>query len=253
MLFKKIDGASQSTVTSALDLFSTPPTSTAVSSSGYREYLTLNPINSRPFHFKIHPIVSFIDLSKCYILTELRIKEVNTTGELVNIDNSGMVGTIQMPGATFIKNMLISVNGREIFNSNQLYSYKSYLDTELSYSTEAKEGYLSALGYHTDTTHPNDTSVNNKGFKSRADIFASSTTAQFITNIDADLFNQDLYLMNNVEIDIEIMPQTDNFMILQKAGVAVGGVAPADKKYTYEIVNCRLFVKTLELMDGLSL
>src|SRR3981081_1369722 len=108
MLFKKIDGARKSTVTSALDLFSTPPTSTAVSSSSYREYLTLNPISSSPFHFKIHPVISFIDLTKCYILVEARIKEVSATGMLEDIDAAGNVATIQMPGATFIKNMLIT-------------------------------------------------------------------------------------------------------------------------------------------------
>jgi len=48
MLFKKIDAESVDTVTSALDLFQTPPTSAAISNAAYREYLTLNPINSRP-------------------------------------------------------------------------------------------------------------------------------------------------------------------------------------------------------------
>ena len=51
MLYKKIDPDSQDTITSALDLFRTPPTASAISNAAYREYLTLNPITSRPVSF----------------------------------------------------------------------------------------------------------------------------------------------------------------------------------------------------------
>ena len=249
MLYKKIDSTSASSITSALDLFSTPPTSTAVSNSSYREYLTLNPLTTKPFHFKIHPIVSYIDLSKCYLQTEFRIKEKAADGTLSNIDDQLSVGPIQYPGATFIKNLVIHVNGRELFNANQLYSYKAYLDAELSFPQHVKDSQLSVAGYHRDTTRPSDTGNGNTGFKARATMFKGSKTVQFITNIDADLFNQELYLMSNVEIDIEITPQTDDFMILQKAAAA----GQTDRNYVLEITDCRLYVKTLELMDGLSL
>jgi hypothetical protein len=51
MIFKKIDADFQDTITSALDLFRTPPTSAAISNAAYREYLTLNPSTSRPVRF----------------------------------------------------------------------------------------------------------------------------------------------------------------------------------------------------------
>jgi hypothetical protein len=51
MIYKKLDPDSQDTITSALDLFRTPPTSAAISNAAYREYLTLNPITSRPVSF----------------------------------------------------------------------------------------------------------------------------------------------------------------------------------------------------------
>ena len=187
-MYKKIDGASDTSITSALDLFSTPPTSVAVSNSNYREYLTLNPISTTPFHFKIHPITSYIDLTKCYILGEFQIKKVNaTTGALENIGKDEVVSTIQMPGASFIKNLVVSINGREVFNANQLYSYKAYFDTELSYSPEVKNNFLSVMGYFTDMSQDN---VSSSGFVSRKNAFAESKVVQMITNIDADIFNQ---------------------------------------------------------------
>jgi hypothetical protein len=53
MIYKKLDPDLQDTITSALDLFRTPPTSAAISNAAYREYLTLNPITSRPVNFLI--------------------------------------------------------------------------------------------------------------------------------------------------------------------------------------------------------
>ena len=71
-----------------------------------------------------------------------------------------------------------------------------------------------------------------------------------MSTIDADLFNQDLYLINNCEVDVEITPQSDEFMLIQKPA---GAGEKDDKKYCLEIINCKMYVKTVDLMDGLSL
>jgi hypothetical protein len=84
--------------------------------------------------------------------------------------------------------------------------------------------------------------------------------------IDADIFNQDLYLVNNVEIDIEITPHNDNFLVIIPENINVPAVGtrgeadyvaahpgPNTAEYEVEIINCRLYVKTVDLMDGLSL
>lgn len=242
MLYKKIDAASESSVTSALDLFRTPPTSTDISNAYYREYQTLNPITSTPFHFKIHPITSFIDLSKCYLLTEFKIVKVagDTKSDLAATD---VISTCQMPGGTFIRNLVCFINGKEVFNANQLYAYKAYLDVELSYPKHVKDTYMSVVGYYPDGEDQD--SITGAGFVSRKNLFAKSGAVQFITNIEADIFCQDLYLINNCEVDLEITPQRDDFMLIQ---------APADDTtYKLELQSIRLYVKTIELMDGLSL
>ncbi|KAL3085830.1 hypothetical protein niasHS_008126 [Heterodera schachtii] len=164
-----------------------------VSNSSYREYLTLNPISSRPFHFKIHPITSYVDLSKVFVCTEFKLKKVADDGVVVDVPANAAVGLIQMPGATFIRNLKVHINQREVYDSNQLYSYKVFLDTELSYPVAAKEAYFGVAGYFRDS---DPTKVNDRRKK-------------------AEAANRD--------------------------------------KYTLEVVDCRLIVKTVDLMDGLSL
>ncbi|KAL3123684.1 hypothetical protein niasHT_002766 [Heterodera trifolii] len=209
-----------------------------VSNSSYREYLTLNPISSRPFHFKIHPITSYVDLSKVFVCTEFKLKKVADDGVVVDVPANAAVGLIQMPGATFIRNLKVHINQREVYDSNQLYSYKVFLDTELSYPVAAKEAYFGVAGYFRDS---DPTKVNDRRKKAVEEIKGF----QAISKLSADIFNQDLYMISNVEIDIELALQSDDFMIHQEA-------ANRDK-YTLEVVDCRLIVKTVDLMDGLSL
>ena len=97
MAFHKLDPDSSSTITSALNLFNIPPTNTTVSSSEVRQILTLNPINDRPFHFKIHASTSYLDLTKFYIFTEMRIRKLNAAGvagDLAGVDDVSVISKL---------------------------------------------------------------------------------------------------------------------------------------------------------------
>ena len=249
MLYKKIDATSQNTITSALNLFQTPPTNVSLANSSFREYLTLNPINDKPYKFKIHPTSSYIDLSKCYIFTEMRIRRRDPDdGVLLDLDqDSDVVAPIQLVGSTFIKNLKIAINGRETFNSNGLYAYKAYLDTELSYPTSVKETYLGVQGYSKDSL--DQSAVAGVGYIKRKNMFARSKKVQFMSKLGADLLNQDLYMINNVEIDIEITPNDSKFLLISKQPKA----PEPQKEYVLEIMSCKLYVKHIDLMDGLAL
>ncbi|KAL3117355.1 hypothetical protein niasHT_004151 [Heterodera trifolii] len=186
----------------------------------------------------IHPITSYVDLSKVFVCNEFKLKKVADDGVVVDVPANAAVGLIQMPGATFIRNLKVHINQREVYDSNQLYSYKVFMDTELSYPVAAKEAYFGVSGYFRDS---DPTKVNDK----RKKAVEESKSFQTISKLSADIFNQDLYMISNVEIDIELALQSDDFMIHQEA-------ANRDK-YTLEVVDCRLIVKTVDLMDGLSL
>ncbi|KAH7697019.1 hypothetical protein AAVH_35900, partial [Aphelenchoides avenae] len=120
MLYKKIDESSANAVSSALDLFSTPPTNVTVSASNYKEILPLNSVQSHPFHFKVHAGSDYIDLNRCFLATEMSIQFENTDGEWVEPPADAKVAPIQGIGSTFIRNLRILVNGRETFNANSL-------------------------------------------------------------------------------------------------------------------------------------
>uniref|UniRef100_A0A914HYV3 Uncharacterized protein n=1 Tax=Globodera rostochiensis TaxID=31243 RepID=A0A914HYV3_GLORO len=245
MAFHKIDNDSVNSITNALDFFHVPPTNVSVSSSKVFELLPSNPLTDTPYHFKLHSSQNFIDLSKCYLFTEFRIRKENASGLLVNLDASdNLVCPIQMIGQTFIRNIRMSINGREIFNTNSLMAYKTYFSHELSYSSTAKDSHLNAAGYYGDK---DETLEQGDGCAARRDLFAGSKTAQFIAKIDADLFNQPLYLINFCELDVEILPNDSNFLIVAPSA---GATAP---RYHFEVVGLKMYVKKVSLMDGLAL
>lgn len=122
-------------------------------------------------------------------------------------------------------------------------AYKSYFSHELSYSKEAKSSHLNAAGYHGDDGVVLESGT---GYDARKKLFETSRTMQFISKIDADLFNQPLYLISHCEIDIEILPNTSNFVLIAPD-------ATAATIYDFEVVNCKLYVKKVDPTDGLAL
>nr|CAD2195922.1 unnamed protein product [Meloidogyne enterolobii] len=246
MAFQKIDNESINSITSALDFFQIPPTNVTVTSSKVFEILPSNPLTDTPYHFKIHSSQNYIDLSKCYLFTELRIRKENENGYLVNLAPTDNIAPIQLIGQTFINNMKIGINGREIYNSNSLYAYKTYLSYELSYSQGAKSSHLNAAGYYFGSDINLESGV---GYESRKRLFSNSSTAQFIAKLDADIFNQPLYLINQCEIDIEILPNEAKFVLVAPPVLGI----PQTTRYYFEVLNCKLYIKKMDLMDGLAL
>jgi hypothetical protein len=242
MTFQKIDQDSPNTITSAIDFFTIPPTNTSVSSSSWREILPLNPITDIPYRFRIHSSNNFLDLSKTYLLVEARIKKLDADNDWVNTVVTDNVAPINFIGQTFIRNVKVSLGGRELQDSNGLYMYKAYIDGELSLPVSVKDSYLSASGYYIDTDDQDN--VLNSGFVIRKERAQNSQTMQYITKLDVDIFNQPNYMLNNLEIDIEIMPNDTNFCIQE--------LPRTTTQYKFEIISLRMYVKALELMPSLS-
>lgn len=257
MLFRKIDSSSANTVSSALGFFETPPSNVGIASSIYREILTLNPLSDTPYTFRLHPGSNFLDLSHMYLETEMQIQKKDGNN-WIPIEDGDHVSTIQAIGATWIRNMKVTINGRETFNSNQLYAYKSYIDLELSYNREVKSSYLGICGYHpSGAKRYNVDSIDDEGYTARKRLFEKGKKAQFYTKLNADLFTSDLFMINNVSIEIEIHPHTSEFLLLDysPAPAAVPPATTATPKPTYRlaILGLKLFTKYVELMDGLSM
>ena len=242
MLFKLIDSSSRSCGSTALNVFQTRPTNVAINHSLYNEILALNPLDNPPFHFRISPGDGYLDLSRTYLKTEFKLIKYDVTSKSwKNIEATDKVSVNQSLGSSFVRNVKVLINGREIFNSNSLYSFKAIMDTELSHTRAYKETYLQASGYYPDNALP--TNETGSGFIARQKPFLGGKSVEYISKLFVDLFNQELYFLNSTEIEIEITPNSQEFNLI------VGDAT----KYKLSIESCKLFVKSVFLMDGLNL
>uniref|UniRef100_A0A914P098 Uncharacterized protein n=1 Tax=Meloidogyne incognita TaxID=6306 RepID=A0A914P098_MELIC len=140
---QKIDRDSGNAITNALSFFETPHTNVSISNSSFIELLTLNPVNITPFHFKIHASTNYIDLAKCYIFTELRIRKEDEHGRLTNLDaQTTMFLVVNLLAIQSGKIVGFSINGTQIFEGNSLMAYKSIFDYRAYLSTERKKFIL---------------------------------------------------------------------------------------------------------------
>ena len=241
MGYEKVDLASANAVSSALNVFSTPATNVSVASSKYQELLPSNTLDCVPYTFKLNAGANFVDLSRCFMVTEMKLVFEDADRSLKPPEPGAKVASVQGIGATFIQNVKVKLNGREVFNSNSLYAYKAYLDTEFTYSSEVKRSYLTAAGWYQD----GKSQTSGTGVDSRVALLSKGEPVQFLSRLYVDLFNQERYLVNGVDIEIEVTPHKSSFSLMNL------GDADA-KNYRLLVTSCKMYVKTLNVMDGLS-
>lgn len=253
MLYKKIDPKSGNSISNAVDVFNIQPTNVTFSGHSTHKYLTLNPTSTPPWTFKIPTGSSFVDQTKVEMVTETKLRKLNDRGERVDLAPNEAVASIQMSGSTIIKNVKLSVNGQEVSDANSMYPYRVWFDTELSYGREAKESWLEATGYRLEDSLSQD-DMNNSGFQERKRLYAGSKTVQLISRINCDLWNQPSLMIPHIEMTLEVTPHDNAFVIHAPDSInAEGEIVTNDNTYVLEVESCYLLVKSLEIMDSLSL
>nr|CAD2165755.1 unnamed protein product [Meloidogyne enterolobii] len=242
---KQINENSPLALNSALSIFSVPPTNVSVVRSFFREILPLSTITQdSPYLFRLFSDNLWTDLSRTYLYLELSIEKLGTNGKWVDIeatDNS--IGSIQGIGQTFVQQLKVTVGNTEVYDSGTLYPYKAYITNELSFPDNVKSHFLASIGYYKSEKHDDPT---DDGFKNRCSIFAYGKRSQFLSRLDFDLGNQELFLLNNLDIHFSIYKNKDAF-ILQN--IKEGDT----NQYRLYVHDVKLFSKMVEVQPSLNM
>uniref|UniRef100_A0A914KKN3 Uncharacterized protein n=1 Tax=Meloidogyne incognita TaxID=6306 RepID=A0A914KKN3_MELIC len=242
---KKINENSPLALNSALSIFSVPPTNVSVIRSFFREILPLSTITQdSPYLFRLFSDNLWTDLSRTYLHLELSIEKQEAGGKWARIlANDTGIGSIQGIGQTFVQQLKVTVGNTEVYDSGTLYPFKSYLTNELSFPENVKTNFLSSIGYRMSTKHDD---ITDHGFLERCSIFKEGKRAQFLSRLDFDLGNQELFLLNNFDIHFSIYRSKDAFA-LQKLN-------PADENhYRIFVHDVKLLAKMIEVQPSLNM
>ena len=154
-------------VNTGLDLFSVPPTQTAVEEGQFVEFHSLSSSSpSAPVEFTIRRGgAECLDLNNTYLL--VRAKITRATGAAL-ADNTD-VAPINYWLHTLFSQVDVSLSDTLISPSENTYPYRAYIEAALNYDRDAKKSQLTAGLFYRDSSHHfDDTQGNdNSGLKVR--------------------------------------------------------------------------------------
>jgi hypothetical protein len=115
-------------------------------------------------------------------------------------------------------------NGVPVTQSHELYNYRAYLETLLTYGTDAASSHLSNSYWYLDTgdMQPRDptaethTSAINNGFIARWSRLSGSRDVQLLGRLHTDLCNVPLFLLPRVPLQIKLTKARPSFYLMNK-------------------------------------
>ncbi|KAL3080679.1 hypothetical protein niasHT_039566 [Heterodera trifolii] len=222
-----------------------PPTNVSVVRSFFRQVLPLATITQEsPYLFRLYSDNLWTDLSRIYLYLELSIEKPGANDKWVAIDDADTsVSAIQGIGQTFVQQLKVTVGNTEVYDSGNLYPFKAYITNELSFPINAKKNFLGSTGYY-HTVNQDDST--DEGFKERCKIFKGGKNAQFLSRLDFDLGNQELYLLNNLDLLFTIYKAKDIFLLQTLK-------ANDSTKYRLTVHDVKIYAKMVEVQPSLNM
>ena len=222
-------------VKSELDLFAVPPTQTSIEEGGWIEHQPLISLDSGgPIEFILPGTGdAYLDLANTYLL--VRAKIVNGNGTDIVADTP--VAPVNNWLHSLFSQVDVYLNDTLVTPSSNTYPFRSYVETLLSYGAEAKKTQLTSQLWYKDTAgHMEATQENagNVGLVDRCRHIAESRVVAMMGRLHVDLFLQDKFLLNGVDVKIRLVRSKDAFSLM------AGGANP---DYKVRIVEAILFAR----------
>jgi len=202
---------------SELDLFSVPPTQTSIETGNWIEYHPLTTVgDGSPIEFDINGTgEDYIDLANTMLL--VRAKIINQDG--TNIADDTPVGPTNLWLHSLFSQVDISLNGTQVTTSTNTYPYRAMIETMLSYGDDTKTSQLTSSLFYNDQPGRMDemdfgAAARNSGLWNRSRFTRGSRVVDMIGRIHADIFFQNRYLLNEVNMKIKLVRSRHSFCLL---------------------------------------
>lgn len=196
-------------VKSELDLFVCKPTQMSVESGFYQEYRPISVLDSDgPLEFVISANDDYIDLSHTQL--KLRVKILREDGTPLNENDP--VAPVNNFLHSLFEHLAIDLNNKTITTPSNSYHYRSYIETLLNYSHEAKKTHLTSSLFVKDEAGKMD-DVKSKGFVERKS-YIRNGIVELCGYIHSELMSQDKYLINGVNMRLKFYRSKAEFTLM---------------------------------------
>jgi hypothetical protein len=227
-----------------LDLFEVPPTQLTVESCSVSEYhpiTSLNDGSTIEFEFK-GTGDDYVDLKNSFLCVKAKI----TKPAGGNLDANEATAPVNNFLHSLFSQIDIYVNGTLVTSSTNTYPYRSIIETLLSYGEDAKNTHLSAAMYYKDRAGKMDSvdvdgADTNPGFIDRRLQASGSGIIDMMGRLHADLFFQDRYLLNGLDVKIRLTRSKDEFCLM------------SGNPRTVKIMAAKLLVRKVRVLPSVAL
>ena len=230
-------------VHTGLDLFSVPPTQTAVRDGQWVEYhplATLAP--NAPIEFIVSGATAdYIDMNNSYLHVKAKVTK--------NDGSAPLAADVGFAPVNYWMHSLFSqvdvlLNDTLVTPSENTYPYRAYIESTLNYGREAKETHLTSALYYQDTAAQLDSrdETLNAGFKKRHDHAHQGRVVDMEGRLHCDIFHQNRLLMNGVDVKIRLIPSKSSFNL----------IGPAEN-YRSIITHASFFARKIRLNPAVAL
>ena len=145
---------------------------------------------------------------------------------------------------SYFQNVEISLNGTPISSANNLYLFKTLVETELLHNASCKESWLRCQGYEFEID-PGDI-ADGKAFTNRQKLANNLTTKFSFYGRLADSFLADnhKFLLPGVEVRVRLYRSPDQFVLIHP-----NSAKESQGDFSLQILNASLLVHKLELKN----
>ena len=240
----------------ALKLFQVPPTDLSMAS--YR-MVPIHPFTTgiNPIDFQIDPQEDYVDLSRSYFESELRLQKAGG-GNVVAAENTFLVNNI---AHSLFKQISVRLNNTLISPQTDTYHYKAYLETLLNFNRDDGETILKPQGWFNDVNWPNARTANQldnatphadfealslkeqafvRDMRSETAKYAGGVTRTLIMVPHIEVFHLSKLLIPQVQIGIQLYFNPVELWSLRYADAIAFRLNPEDVKVKLYLCQIRL-------------
>lgn len=238
-----LHGHSCECIKSELDLFALPSTQTSIENGLWIHYKPISSLaDDGPIEFQVPGTGDdYMDLS--HTLLHIKAKIQNQDG--TKLTESTVVAPVNNWLHSLFSQLDIYLNQKLVSPPNNTYAYRAYMETLLNYAPAAKESHLTCGLWYQDTAGKMDSAdEKNEGFVKRRELACESKEIEMIGHLHGDIFNQEKFLINGVEMSVKLVRSRESFNLM---------ASTADLKFKVCITDATLIIRRARINPAVLL
>jgi hypothetical protein len=228
---------------SEFDVFARKPLQSAILSNFTTLYKPIAPVDQSVLEFAIPgDNEHYVDLN-IHLMVKEGFTKVDGTTVAPDDRNTGVNNLLH----SLFGQLNVTLNGVSITPSEDLYHYRSYLETLLTYGHDAATSHLTNCFWYIDSVPRGEAlkaGDSNSGWKERFEKSKNSKDIVMYGKLHGDIFNISTLMIPGVNIQVKLTKSKESFYLLSES---------PDPKVKFQFLDATLYVRKIKSSPNILL